>query len=626
LRSVRYESPLVRQPTLTLPVPKRLISLATSWTRGRVTRAAPPIQEALARAYARQSMVGLGISMVCQIVIAMTAYGLVDPVFLWSWFWLGLGVSAYFLWRGYKKRDKKIVGKSAQRLISRAWAGATLLGLCWGVTALFLSWLDKDRDVVVIIVACGLCAGAASILAAIPNAARIFMVSLCLPYVAFFLWETSLPDLMLAITALILLQAMLLATRANYTMLVEGVEAQLAAQSALSSLSQAEQHWRELSETAEAFALFDANHDLVLWNEGYGRLLGIPSEILQRGQPWSKIWQLAHYQRLPEAAALVVNKSYEQKNWTEEHELRTQWLRSTIRQLANGHVVVSHVDITKLKQRENELLKLKVDLEDARDLAEQASQAKSRFLANMSHELRTPLNAVIGFSDLMLHQLSSGGSHLAHAQYAKTIHHSGQHLLSIVEDMLDLARIEAGKVMLDESVVDLVELIDSAIPIALGQQVTRPPQIIRDLPSTPCPVFIDARLTRQSFINLLGNAIKFSKPEGHVWVSLAVLYSDELEICVQDEGIGIPEHLVEEVIKPFAQVETPEAKRFGGVGLGLPLAKQFIELMGGRLILSSQTGKGTKAQLILPKARRLDEAALEEELRAISSQMASFDG
>jgi signal transduction histidine kinase len=587
------------------PMSKRLLSMAAQWTRGKVARSPLPVQIALARAFLDQSGFSLTVSAIAQLVIAATVSSMVPLGLLIGWMLFAFGLTAYIGWRWKLGRGKPISAFQAPRMVSRAWVWSLAYGLTWGATALFMPYLDWDREVVLIVVACGLCAGAASTMAAIPAAARAFMMSVCLPFVLVFLWETSLPHIMLALMALTLLQSMLLATRASYTVLVDGVEAQVEARKALQALSTAEQHWRELSDTAEAFALFDEDHRLLLWNDGYARLLGIVPESLQRGLPWSRIWQLGQYQRLPEAAALVGNKGDIQHSWTEEHQLRQQWLRSTIRQLANGHVVVSHVDITRMKQRESQLLTLQAQLEEARDQAELASQAKSRFLANMSHELRTPLNAVIGFADLMQHQLRRGGSTDTHGQYAKTIHDSGQHLLAIVEDMLDLARIEAGKVEVDARETDLVELIDAAIPIALGQQVNQPPQIIRDLPAGPVLAKVDPRLTRQAFINLLGNAIKFSRREGRVWVVLTETPDGGLDITVRDEGIGIPVHLIEEVTKPFAQVETPEAKRFGGVGLGLPLAKQFIELMGGTLQIESEAGRGTSAHLLLPKSQRV---------------------
>jgi two-component system, cell cycle sensor histidine kinase PleC len=307
---------------------------------------------------------------------------------------------------------------------------------------------------------------------------------------------------------------------------------------------------------------------------------------------------------------LSVDETLAPRLWTEEIALGSKWYRSTVRRLENGHVAVSHVDITALKSRETELLALQSMLEEARDSAEQASTAKSRFLANMSHELRTPLNAVIGFSDLMLHQMRKSGVPLTtpHAGYVQTIFDSGHHLLSIVEDMLDLARIEAGKLSYVESDVELVGLIRASVDLAVGRQVLSLANIGLDLPDTELWMSLDARLTRQALINLVGNALKFTrsragKSDGKVYLALGVRDDGDVEITVRDEGIGIPAHLIDEVLKPFAQVDGHEARRFGGVGLGLPLAKQFIELQGGTLSLDSVQNFGTTAHMILPAAR-----------------------
>jgi signal transduction histidine kinase len=564
------------------------------------------VQVALATAFLNQMGHSLAISALAQCVVLATVWGQVPASWLLGWFCASFGLTNAMILRWWLRRANTPGPHGSGRVVRRAWLWSSIHGLMWGASALFLPYLPWDREVVIVVLSCGLCAGAASTMAALPNAARAFILSVSLPYIAMFLWESSLPHLMLALLALMLIQAMLLSTRATYGVLVKGVKAQITTKQAGLALALADQHWRELSDTAEAFALFDEQQRLLLWNDAYARLLGLEPFALERFQPWRRIWQLAKYQRLPEAAALLTDVIPVDQVWTEEHPVHDNWYRSTVRRLPNGHVAVSHVDITALKQREAQLLALQAALEEAKDQAEQASSAKSRFLANMSHELRTPLNAVIGFSDLMLHQMRAGGPSVAHQHYTQTIHDSGHHLLAIVEDMLDLARIEAGKMKLEEREVDLVDLIRTSASIALGRQVTAPPRLTFDLPDGSVAAWVDARLIRQALINLIGNAIKFTKPDARVWIALDRGADDEVEVRVRDEGIGIPTAMIEEVLKPFAQVESPEAKRFGGVGLGLPLAKQFIELQGGRLVLESAPGEGLTARLFLPAERILN--------------------
>jgi two-component system, cell cycle sensor histidine kinase PleC len=207
----------------------------------------------------------------------------------------------------------------------------------------------------------------------------------------------------------------------------------------------------------------------------------------------------------------------------------------------------------------------------------------------------------------------TSANNVTHAGYVQTIFDSGHHLLSIVEDMLDLARIEAGKLTFIESEVELVALVRASVDLAVGRHVLSLANIELELPEAPLWMHLDARLTRQALINLIGNALKFTrsragKSDGKVYLGIGICEEGDVEITVRDEGIGIPAHLIDEVLKPFAQVDGHEARRFGGVGLGLPLAKQFIELQGGTLSLESVQNFGTTAYMILPAARVISEA------------------
>jgi signal transduction histidine kinase len=572
------------------------------------------IDVALAKAFLAQTGPNLLVSAIATIVVLTLCWGAVPATLLMPWAGVAGGLTAFasVRWlRGRKSgtgQPRSMGFHSAQTILKHAWLWTGMQGLTWGATCLFLGYLNWEQQVVINVLATGLCAASASTLAPIPNAARAFMIGIAGPFIVYFLVWFSIPHLLLAVLATVLIQAMLFATKSSYAALVEGTEAQQDARHATRSLDTAELHWRELSTTAEAFALFDEQQRLLLWNDAYTKLLGVSRKDVQRFIGWAYLWRLAEYRPVPEAAVLSVTSTIAPGEWMSEQMLGVQWLRSAIRRLPNGHVAVSHVDITHLKAREEELLTLQTDLREAKEAAEQASQAKSRFLANMSHELRTPLNAIIGFSDLMAHQMrqiqsGAAGNATHHLSYADTIHDSGNHLLSIVEDMLDIARIEAGKLSMVESGADIIELIETAATLALGRHVSAPPKISFNLPPTPLMATLDARLTRQALINLIGNAIKFSPADAAVKISLSFDRRGDVVICVRDEGIGIPAHLLNEVLQPFAQVEGHEARKYGGVGLGLPLAKQFIELQGGTLALESAQGMGTTARLTLPRER-----------------------
>ncbi len=499
----------------------------------------------------------------------------------------------------------------ARRVLWLSTRFSAAIGLLWGLTAFAFPWLEADQRIFLLMINGAVCAGSAAMLAPSPPAARAFLIGIALPFILVLLWLGKPNDQILALAVILFCLSMLYTNQAGYLLLRDGIEAQVEADRTITDLRSAQKNWRELSDMAEAFALFDSQRRLLLWNDAYARVVGMEPGDLNLNTTWDEICSRRELAELPEFDFFAQKPKADAIGpVSHEHALGDRWYRSTIQLLPNGHVAVTHVDISALKHREAELLTLQQELEAARDEAEAASQAKSRFLANMSHELRTPLNAVIGFSDLLTQDMDSGQSDpRIHGQYARTVLESGQHLLAIVEDMLDLARIESGKLRVVESQVDLVELVHSAGRMARGRGTANGVILDEQLPTEPLLARLDARLTRQALINLIGNALKFSWPDGRVLVRLSDEADGALRIDVIDEGIGIPHHFIEEAMKPFNQVENSEARRYGGIGLGLPLAKQFVELQGGRLELESQMDAGTRASILLPAFRRVSPKA-----------------
>jgi signal transduction histidine kinase len=233
--------------------------------------------------------------------------------------------------------------------------------------------------------------------------------------------------------------------------------------------------------------------------------------------------------------------------------------------------------------------------------AQAADLAKTKFLANMAHELRTPLNAIIGFSEII--KLDNIQARERYPQYAEYIHDAGILLLSIINGLLDLARIEAGKVDLEEQLVAVGELVQSAIrtidPIAHKKSI----DIKCELPDAATLIRVDQTKFRQIMLNLLSNGVKFTEPQGCISIGSRVDSSGDLVISVKDTGIGIaPEHL-QRVIRPFEQVADHLTKENEGAGLGLAIARALIELHGGELVLTSDLGAGTTVALRLPHGR-----------------------
>ncbi len=253
-------------------------------------------------------------------------------------------------------------------------------------------------------------------------------------------------------------------------------------------------------------------------------------------------------------------------------------------------------DITELTERERSLLA-------AKQAAEKASRAKSNFLANMSHELRTPLNAILGFSDVMRMNMHGPLGHAQYEGYVRDIHSSASHLLEMITDILDHAKIESGQVDLNEEVVTVEMIVAACLPQvrerARNAEIDLRTDLAPDLPM----ITVDQRFIRQILLNLLSNAIKFTDAGGAVTLRARIIGADDLQIQVVDSGIGIAEADIARVLNPFVQGESHHARRYEGTGLGLALSKQLAELHGGRLALASKVGVGTTVTLHLPRSR-----------------------
>ncbi|MEP3114698.1 ATP-binding protein [Nisaea sp.] len=253
-------------------------------------------------------------------------------------------------------------------------------------------------------------------------------------------------------------------------------------------------------------------------------------------------------------------------------------------------------DITEERARQAQLLRTIYE-------ADHANRAKSAFLANMSHELRTPLNAIIGFSEILTGQLFGKMQNDRYLEYAKDINDTGQHLLTVLNDLLDISRIEAGFLTLDENVIDPRRMLRSCARM-LNEKISAANLTLNlDIPPDLPALLGDETRLRQVVINLLTNAVKFTPESGTIWVSANIADDGGFEITVKDTGVGIAAQDLERVMEPFQQAEQDLSRRYGGVGLGLSLARNLTELHDGTINLESEPGIGALARVYLPADR-----------------------
>jgi signal transduction histidine kinase len=358
-----------------------------------------------------------------------------------------------------------------------------------------------------------------------------------------------------------------------------------------------------LENMSQGINVYDADLKLVAFNQRYVDLRGYPPGFLHVGMSFEEVARF-RAERGDYGFGDVEQQVRERVTDKRSGEaLRQECALSDGTEIAvnrepmpDGGSVTTFTDITERKRAEEAL-------HAAKEEAEVANRAKTEFLANVTHELRTPLNAVIGLSELMNEAMFGPLGHPKYTEYAKDITESGRHLLELIEDILDLSRIEVGKLKIYEEQIDVVKVVSACMMILRSRAEAGGVEIQTLLPEALPPLMADARKLKQILLNILSNAIKFTPAGGTVTLQAYVEKDGGFVFMVRDTGIGIACEHLSTVMAPFGQVDSSLSRKYQGTGLGLPLTKALVELHGGRMELVSVVDVGTEVTIRFPKSR-----------------------
>jgi signal transduction histidine kinase len=536
-------------------------------------------------------------------LLTITYWDVVGPQRVLIWSAAAVGASAWFLWNWWRRRDRALPKTIGQNLAKNATTKGFLYGLVWGSAGVLLFAPEYPvYQLLLLTILCGAAAAGAIMLAAVPMASIAYTVPVLLPFAVTSLLQQGTLDFALTAGAVVFGLTVTAAILRIQRGFLENARVRAANESLLEDLDATRADLMDVMTRAhEALAIFDANDRLVICNEAYQKFPHGRSINVMPGMPYEMLL------REPVPPTFINGEEIAPEDYTDirlqqrrtgkvlEQKRGDRWYMASDYPSRGGGTVSTYLDITDIKEREEALIQAKIN-------AEYSSRAKSRFLALMSHELRTPLNAIIGFAEILETESFGAHSNPQYKEYAGSIHEAGAHLLNIINDILDLSKIEAGKMELQYEEIDVPSLIDDAVRYVRHSADRAGLNVVLDIPEDLPSLTADLRNVRQILLNLLSNAIKFSDSGGKV-VVMAEAGNDGLYLQIKDQGVGIAAADLEKVLEPFGQAHSQITSHQRGTGLGLPLVRSMMRLHGGELHLESELGAGTTATLHFPPDR-----------------------
>jgi signal transduction histidine kinase len=563
------------------------------------------------------------------LVIAGSSFGaLVIVILLWQkipipsligWLCLIGGVAGlrfqhylnFFQTDEKKRRDGAVILRNA---LQAAFWGSVANGLLWSAAlVIFMPTLGLPERMMLIFIVGGFSAAAVGSTSIHPPSfyAWILTAQLTSTLVTFSIAtdETGLSMAIMLIFFTIIMTIFGANTGHTLGLSIRNNMAQMALKSELSLME--ERVRSALENVPSAVLLFDAQDQLIVWNRRTLEIFPELAPYLRSGISFSVLTErsaalltppnpLSAFQQGDDDIGIFHERDYLAERMAVHRAPKDSWdvalsdgrfVQGMEARLPDGGYLTTYIDITALKRQESRLTV-------AKDDAERANMAKSRFIALMSHELRTPLNAILGFAQSIA-RADFGPLETQYQEYGQVIHDSGDHLMHVINDILDLSKIEAGRMAINPERIDAGRTIQSAMRVLQDRAQTANLTIATDVGRHIPTIFADPRVVHQMLLNLIANAIKFTPSGGQIVVG-ACLVAEEVCLFVRDTGIGIESHDLHAVLQPFGQVDDGLNRQSEGTGLGVPLTKSLIELHGGRLEIDSEPGRGSEFRLIFP--------------------------